>query len=499
MTCLLALSGFAFASDPYISIKLDIQNQTGQNKFNVSVHQAETANIRAYLYQSGVPWTPTTNYGAVFGYGFSRENSTSMVRRTGTVLGVTNYVEFAMSKTDLNTNGNFFAQVMVTNTTSEWVFNDGMILIQKNPIGSASSAPTLYSGVDYALITFQNATNGPLVAGSNVTFRSVGSRGQYAIDVSDSCDNSAYSNYVYGITTNLGSNVVSMLATETNLGVNVELLKTGTNNLQSQITTNYGTLLGITNVHAQLSGHDAHGGVVLLSETGSLGVAYAANAGTATIAGISSNAIYAEEAYLLDGYWGSAASAGYSIMSPCNGVVGSNNWVLAFSGYGGDGVSTHWTNVADSVQGANADTALGWGNHALAGYAVLANTGLWGVAYAENANIANSAGNADIATAISEGVTNALLATAGGLTFNNATNATTLNSQAAAFYMDLAGHTNLGGFAADGNLNMNGKDVTNVTSITFVTNTVKMLSAVYAGTNCVGFTLAGTNYWIALE
>jgi hypothetical protein len=486
MTCLLALSGFAFASDPYISIKLDIQNQTGQNKFNVSVHQAETANIRAYLYQSGVPWTPTTNYGAVFGYGFSRENSTSMVRRTGTVLGVTNYVEFAMSKTDLNTNGNFFAQVMVTNTTSEWVFNDGMILIQKNPIGSASSAPTLYSGVDYALITFQNATNGPLVAGSNVTFRSVGSRGQYAIDVSDSCDNSAYSNYVYGITTNLGSNVVSMLATETNLGVNVELLKTGTNNLQSQITTNYGTLLGITNVHAQLSGHDAHGGVVLLSETGSLGVAYAANAGTATVAtAVSETQSNVFARLSLDNTYAS-------------GVTQYMNSITLTSG------TTKITIKADSAQ--NSLLLTGIGMPATQDYVLKWDITSGAIGYeaesglsVERASSAGSADSAAYASGVTEGVTNAILATAGGLTFNNATNATTLNSQAAAFYMDLAGHTTLGGFAADGNLNMNGKDVTNVTSITFVTNTVKMLSAVYAGTNCVGFTLAGTNYWIALE
>jgi len=59
-----------------------------------------------------------------------------------------------------------------------------------------------------------------------------------------------------------------------------------------------------------------------------------------------------------------------------------------------------------------------------------------------NASSADSATSAGYASGLASDVTNSILATAGGLTFNNATNATTLANQAAGYYLNGANFTN---------------------------------------------------------
>lgn len=56
-----------------------------------------------------------------------------------------------------------------------------------------------------------------------------------------------------------------------------------------------------------------------------------------------------------------------------------------------------------------------------------------------------------------------------------------------------------GTVAWTGNQNAGGKTATNIASITFVTNLVTMFTGDIGGTNAVGFTCGGTNYWITMD
>lgn len=130
----------AMAADPIYRVDLDIQKQA--NKFQVIIHQADTPLVRAYLYENGTAWKPTAStYGAQLGIGTNYENSTSLATVAGTV-NTNGYCDFQFLPADCNTNGSFFCQILVTNsvTARRYTWPDGMIKIQKNPIGGSAAS-----------------------------------------------------------------------------------------------------------------------------------------------------------------------------------------------------------------------------------------------------------------------------------------------------------------------------------------------------------------------
>ena len=92
---LLFLASVAYgAGEPAIEIKLDIDEQ--DTEFTVPCHQGDTPLVRAYLYQAGNRWFPSTNWGGQFNYGTDYEDSTSLVQITSTAITVStnNYIDF---------------------------------------------------------------------------------------------------------------------------------------------------------------------------------------------------------------------------------------------------------------------------------------------------------------------------------------------------------------------------------------------------------------------
>ena len=120
--------------DPHRTLRVDL-NRRG-TPFSLEAWQGESVTYRVYLYQDGETWIPSTNsYGGLMGFGTNYADSSSMSLSTGQMTTATNYLDFSFTESKLNTNGIFYAQVMVTNSTGgKWVFNEGNWKINKSPI-----------------------------------------------------------------------------------------------------------------------------------------------------------------------------------------------------------------------------------------------------------------------------------------------------------------------------------------------------------------------------
>jgi hypothetical protein len=147
----LLLAANCFAADPVRSVRVDLNKQN--TPFALEAWQGESATWRVYLYQDGGQWIPsTTNYGGLMGFGTNYADSTSMSLATGQMTIATNWIDFAFTGSKLNTNGIFYAQILVTNATGgKWVFNEGNWSINKSPITGATTPLSLSSVLNWDL------------------------------------------------------------------------------------------------------------------------------------------------------------------------------------------------------------------------------------------------------------------------------------------------------------------------------------------------------------
>lgn len=146
------------AGAPY-EIKLDIQRQSKDQRFNVIIHENDKPCIRAFLYSNGAKFQPDNTYGGTYAYGTNYEDSTNLVSVTGVVNTTTNFIEFQFGATDAATNGIFFSQVLLTNAAG-WkaVFSDGQTLIYKSPISGSPGPLTLGTPVNWDSISTYSGT-----------------------------------------------------------------------------------------------------------------------------------------------------------------------------------------------------------------------------------------------------------------------------------------------------------------------------------------------------
>lgn len=141
------------------------------------------ANVKGYQ------WTIKNNAAVLNGSGYSpvmywATNNTASGIVTASCAWVNQTLgvfraEFSTS--DLNTNGDFIYGVGVT-SNDVTIARQGSFLITPDPFAVGAGTVSFSSTINFTLYDYLGVTNGPTVAGSNIIFRSVGTRGQYAID-----------------------------------------------------------------------------------------------------------------------------------------------------------------------------------------------------------------------------------------------------------------------------------------------------------------------------
>jgi len=171
-------------SDPKYTVKLDIQHVRRQ--WNAYVHAADTPILRCYLYQNGKQWEPPTGWTAQLGLGSDFEDSESLVIVDGTSgygsgEANTNFFDFDFSAGDVADSGDYFAQVILKNSTEtqQFVFGDGTLHILPSPISGEHTATTLTSVVNWDVIENTGTVPWPdstetvsLVCGTDITLDS---------------------------------------------------------------------------------------------------------------------------------------------------------------------------------------------------------------------------------------------------------------------------------------------------------------------------------------
>lgn len=161
------VTGAMATDDPYYRINIDRQNQS--DKFSIETHQSASETIRAYLYLNGQPWVATNGYYGRFGYGLNRQDSTNLVLVNGTMDSTTNFMSFSLSPTNLNTNGNFFCQIVISNAVgTQWVWNDGMIKIGKSPITGSTTPISLATVFNWDQYTYIGTPPYPALTNANI-------------------------------------------------------------------------------------------------------------------------------------------------------------------------------------------------------------------------------------------------------------------------------------------------------------------------------------------
>lgn len=159
-------------ADPDYEQRLDIADQDFE--FTYKSHRASTPLLRARLYNNGVKWQPDATWGGLFGYGLDYEDSTSMVQVAGTVSTNDNYIDFQFTAADANTNGRFFAQIMLTNTSGKaYIFNDGILHLEKSPLSGGATAASFGATVSWGTIT-TFLGDGPWLNAPFITFTNLG-------------------------------------------------------------------------------------------------------------------------------------------------------------------------------------------------------------------------------------------------------------------------------------------------------------------------------------
>lgn len=166
-------------ADPVLNKTVSFSESTAPA---IQVYQANTRTIR---------WAVLNNNIAANGNGYTPfmwiapyNKSPNIVTAVCTwVSQVGGTFDAVFSPSDLNTNGmNWVYGVGYTSTSpSNTTARQGLFSIVADPYAGASPI-TYTTPMNMALYTYSNTTNGSLIAGSNVTTRSVGSRGQQAID-----------------------------------------------------------------------------------------------------------------------------------------------------------------------------------------------------------------------------------------------------------------------------------------------------------------------------
>lgn len=171
------ITGSALA-DPPLSKTVDFSGSTAPA---IQTYQANTRTIT---------WTLKNNNAAVNGSGYSPVMWIAASNRASSVVtaactwatqtsGIFNAV---FSSASLNTNGSWVYGVGISSgavTTAR----QGTFTIIPDPYATGAGAIAFaVTNVDWSVYYFSNTTNGSLVAGSNITFRLAGTRGQYAID-----------------------------------------------------------------------------------------------------------------------------------------------------------------------------------------------------------------------------------------------------------------------------------------------------------------------------
>jgi hypothetical protein len=138
-------------ADPVVTMRVDLKAR--RDGFYIDAYQAEQTTVRVYLYNDGAVWNGATNYSGVLGFGTAYGDSTSMVMSSNTFTSATNYLDFSFTDSQLNTNGSFYAQLMITNTAGgKWVFDEGRINIKKSPISGGATAQVFLTPVNWDLV-----------------------------------------------------------------------------------------------------------------------------------------------------------------------------------------------------------------------------------------------------------------------------------------------------------------------------------------------------------
>lgn len=125
-------------------VRADIQN--ADEILNLpAIFQTEPALFDVYLYSDGSRWMDITNgnYGGFLMYGTNYEYSTSGVMVTGVASSVTNLMQFQFTAADSNTNGEFFGQIVITNsvTLRKYVWGNVNLTIKRSPFGAGTASP----------------------------------------------------------------------------------------------------------------------------------------------------------------------------------------------------------------------------------------------------------------------------------------------------------------------------------------------------------------------
>jgi hypothetical protein len=349
----------AVLGDPALTKVVDFSASTAPA---LQVYQANARTIT---------WTLRNNNAMVNGTNYTpfmyiASSNTSPYVVTATCAWVTQTAgvfNAVFAPADLNTNGSWMYGVGMLSPT-QTTARQGSFIIIADPLAGGASAITLQGNVDYSLVNFQNVTNGPLIPGSNITYRPTGSRGQYYIDAADATA-------MPGALT-AGSNVSELVN-------NVPYLTpASTQGLVTVSVTNGLASLTYVDNHTGLTS-TAHGGVVLQSTTGALGVAYAANAGASVDAT----------------YW-TASGSGNQYQAPASSA--SEGWVVARSSApdAGDVRTMIMTNWIDNARKATYASVADTASNLVAGYKSESSTN------ADFATVSATASNLDAASVITD-------------------------------------------------------------------------------------------------
>ena len=143
---------------PFYQLNLDIQHV--RRLFRIITHCGTTPSIRCYLYEGGSQFIPEQDFTCTLAFGTDFDDSTELTEVTGQIAAVSatddyNYVQFDFTGADTATAGDYFCQVMLSNSddTKSWVFGRGTLHLLKSPISGSYTPTTLTSTVNWSVIT----------------------------------------------------------------------------------------------------------------------------------------------------------------------------------------------------------------------------------------------------------------------------------------------------------------------------------------------------------
>ena len=177
LIALFALITITAQADPPLNKTIDFSGSTApalqfyQGNYRTVIWN-EVNNNKAI---DGTPYAPYMLYYV----------STGAIQATCSWINQTQGIAQAIfTPSQLNTNGSFIYSVGILSNNMPTTARQGTLTIIRDNYFLANPLNPFVSTIDFSTLSFLNTTNGALVAGSNINFRSVGSRGQYAIDAS---------------------------------------------------------------------------------------------------------------------------------------------------------------------------------------------------------------------------------------------------------------------------------------------------------------------------